>query len=184
MQLREATSDDEAFLWKMLTYAASMTPGGLASVDAAQRDDGLPWYVAGWTRRAGDLGVLAIGEDGSPVGAAWVRLLDSGDHRKEHKVATAEVPELAIGVEPTHRGRGIGAMLLDAIVERARGRYPALALSVRETNPSVRLYERTGFVVEEAVVNRVGGRSLVMRRVLAFEHEHEHDHSPGARRQT
>ena len=164
MLLRDAAADDEPLLWRMLTYAASMTPGGPASVPDAQADAGLSWYVADWTRRAGDLGVVAIDDGGAPLGAAWVRLLD-GEARPQ-KVATRDVPELAIGVDPEHRGRGIGALLLDAVIERARGRHPALALSVRETNPSVRLYERAGFVVEHAVVNRVGGRSLMMRRPL------------------
>ena len=163
MEVRDATADDEPLLWRMLTYAASMTPGGPASIPDAQADAGLSWYVAEWTRRAGDLGVIATDDAGTPLGAAWVRLLD-GEH--PHKVATSEVPELAIGVDPDHRGRGIGAMLLGAMIDRARGRHPALALSVRETNPSVRLYERAGFVVVDAVVNRVGGRSLVMRRLL------------------
>ena len=156
MIIREATSSDVPFLWLMLTYAASMAPGGLASVEAAQQDAGLRWYVELWGARPGDLGVVAIREDDAPVGAAWLRLLE-GEH--PHKVATAEIPELAIGVDPAHRGRGIGARLIEALVERARGRYPALALSVRETNPSVRLYERAGFVVERTVVNRVGGRA-------------------------
>jgi len=160
---REASAEDEPFLWVMLTHAASMTPGGAASVAAAKADAGLSWYVAGWTQRAGDLGVLAIDDGGAPLGAAWVRLLE---REHPHKVATHEVPELAIGVEPAHRGRGIGARLLEELVRRARGRYPALALSVRETNPSVHLYARAGFVVERAIVNRVGGRSLMMRRAL------------------
>lgn len=164
MNLRDATADDEPFLWTMLTYAASMTPGGPESVEEARGDAGLSWYVAGWTRRAGDLGLIAIDGEGSPLGAAWVRLLE-GEPRP-HKVATLDVPELAIGVEPAHRGRGIGAMLLAGMIERARGRHPALALSVRESNPSVRLYERAGFVVERTVVNRVGGSSIVMRRAL------------------
>ena len=165
MLLREATSDDEPFLWLMLTYAASMTPGGMESVESAKQDASLPWYVRDWGRRSGDLGVLAIGDGDAPLGAAWLRLLD-GDQPVAHKVATSDVPELAIGVDPSHRGRGIGAMLLDELVRRARGRHPALALSVRETNPSVRLYERAGFVVERTIANRVGGSSLVMRRTL------------------
>ncbi len=55
------------------------------------------------------------------------------------------------------------------LLEAARGRYPALALSVREGNPAVRLYERFGFVEERRVVNRVGGASLVMRLPLGIE---------------
>ena len=171
MLLREATPDDEPFLWSMLTYAASMTPGGAESVEDAKRDASLPWYAHRWGSRAGDLGVVARrggGEDETLLGAAWVRLLleGEGDDAAKHKVATTEIPELAIGVAPEHRGRGVGSALLGELVRRARGRYPALALSVRETNPSVRLYERVGFVVERSVVNRVGGSSLVMRLPL------------------
>ena len=164
MLLRYATAEDEPLLWRMLTYAASMTPGGPASIPDAQADAGLSWYVADWTRRAGDFGVVATDDGGELRGAAWVRLLDG--EARPHKVATLDVPELAIGVDPDCRGRGIGAMLLDGLIERARGRYPALALSVREGNPSVHLYERAGFVVERTVVNRVGGGSLAMRRLL------------------
>jgi ribosomal protein S18 acetylase RimI-like enzyme len=163
MRLRDVMPDDEPFLWLMLTYAASMTPGGLASVEAAQQDPGLCSYVEGWPR-PGDLGVIGETEAGEPLGAAWVRLLEGAPH--PHKVATREIPELAIGVAPEHRGRGLGARLLDELVVRATGRYPALILSVREANPSVRLYKRAGFEVEQTIVNRVGGNSLVMRRSL------------------
>ena len=45
-------------------------------------------------------------------------------------------------------------------------RVGALALSVRDTNPSVRLYERAGFVVERTIINRVGSTSFTMRRPL------------------
>jgi ribosomal protein S18 acetylase RimI-like enzyme len=162
MDLRDATAGDEPFLWLMLTYAASMTPGGPASVEAARTDGGLSWYVAGWSP-VDDLGLVATA-DGRPIGAAWLRRLDG--EPIPHKVATREVPELAIGVLPDHRGAGVGKRLLDELVERSRGRYPAIALSVRDTNPSVRLYERAGFVIEQTIVNRVGGNSLVMRRTL------------------
>jgi ribosomal protein S18 acetylase RimI-like enzyme len=39
-----------------------------------------------------------------------------------------------------------------------------LALTVREGNPAIRLYQRAGFVVTEEIVNRVGGKSFVMQR--------------------
>lgn len=163
MRVREATAEDAPFLWLMLTYAASMEPGGLASVEAAQSDAYLASYVGGW-KREGDFGLLAASEEGALIGAVWVRLLDGEPH--PYKVATADVPELAMAVDLEHRGRGVGAMLLAELVTAARGRYPAIALSVRATNRSVRLYERAGFVVERRVVNRVGGDSLVMRRTL------------------
>ena len=41
-----------------------------------------------------------------------------------------------------------------------------IQLNVREENPAVRLYERTGFQIIGDMTNRVGGRSLVMVKRL------------------
>lgn len=164
MKLREAMAEDAPFLWIMLTYASSMVPNGPEGVPAAQADPNLVAYVEGWPR-PDELGVVAeAAADGTPLGAAWLRLFDGGDH--PHMVATREVPELAIGVVPDRRGQGIGARLLEELFARAEGRYPAIVLSVREANPSRHLYERVGFVVERSIVNRSGSTSLVMRRAL------------------
>lgn len=161
--IREATAEDEAFLWTMLTYAASMDPGGAASVPAAKSDENLCSYVKGWMR-AGDLGIVAVDDAGVPLGAAWVRLLEGPP--TPFKVATPERPELAIAVEPHARGRKVGERLLDELFRRSAGKYPAIVLSVRATNPSVRLYERAGFVETKRIPNRVGSESITMRRLL------------------
>lgn len=163
VSIREATPADEAFLWTMLTYAASMEPGGEASVAAAKGDENLASYVKGWMR-AGDLGIVAVDGAGTPLGAAWVRVLEGPP--TPFKVATPELPELAIAVEPHARGRKIGERLLDELFRRLAGKYPAIVLSVRATNPSVRLYERAGFVETKRISNRVGGESIAMRRGL------------------
>lgn len=151
---------DEPVLWEMLTYAASMEGPRLDAIAGAQRDPGLSAYVRGFGRD-GDLGRIA--RDGAEaVGAAWLRLWDGAP--VAHKVATATEPELAIGIRPTHRGSGVGTALLGQLLAEADARYPAVVLSVREHNPSRRLYERMGFREVSRVVNRVGGASLVMRR--------------------
>jgi ribosomal protein S18 acetylase RimI-like enzyme len=64
---------------------------------------------------------------------------------------------------PAAIGQGIGGALLGALLAQARGQYPAVALSVRESNPAIRLYKRHGFTVVDTVTNRVGGRSFVMQ---------------------
>jgi ribosomal protein S18 acetylase RimI-like enzyme len=158
--IRPATAADEPFLWEMLYHAAHMAEDGATSARAARADPFLAQYVQGWGR-GGDLGVIALDPSGQPIGAAWARRLpgaSQGDSAPHGHSA-----ELAIAVLPAYASQGIGTRLLMALLEAARGVYPAIVLSVRADNPARRLYERMGFVVVDEIVNRVGGRSLVMR---------------------
>jgi ribosomal protein S18 acetylase RimI-like enzyme len=127
--------------------SASVPPVQLTATSSLrcslQRSSGDPTAL-----RVGDLGVVA--EDGPPVGAAWLRLLP--EHDRGYGFVDAKTPELSIGVVPTHRGRGIGALLLEALVGSAREqRHEALSLSVEPDNPARRLYERCGFQVVDTV---------------------------------
>ena len=68
----------------------------------------------------------------------------------------ADEGELAnIAVDPPHRGRGLGALLLDAVLDRARARgVRKLHLEVRESNHQAEgMYLRRGF---EVVAVRTG----------------------------
>ena len=109
--------------------------------------------------RAGDAGVVAW-DGGRRLGAAWCRVL------AEVLARDAEgrpVPELAIAVAPEHRGRGVGACLLDGLARAASGvGHTAVSLTVNAQNPALRLYERVGF----EVVGREGDR-LTMVKSLA-----------------
>jgi ribosomal protein S18 acetylase RimI-like enzyme len=158
-----ATPADEPFLWQMLYYAANMAEDGATSGDEARTHPYLAKYVGGWGR-AGDLGLVAVGQAAQPLGAAWVRLLSGAE--KNYPAVADDVPELAIAVLPQYIGQGIGALLLARLLDDARALYPAVVLSVRANNPARRLYERLGFVVVDTIVNRVGGESAVMLRSL------------------
>lgn len=156
LTLRPATAADLPFLWRVLSLAASMD-GTADAIAAAKNDPTLTPYVDGYPRD-GDVGFVA--ERGRvAVGAAWVRC----GAPRDGKVWTLSTPELVIASVPDARGDGVGTTLLRAIIDASRGRFDAIALSVREGNPAVRLYERFGFVTEQVIVNRVGGRSLAMR---------------------
>ncbi len=131
--------------------------GPLGDVQSVLARPELAHYVSGWPR-PGDLGVVA--EDGQPVGAAWLRLLP--EHDRGYGFVDAETPQLSISVVPTHRGRGIGSRLLEALIVSARAqRHEALSLSVEPDNPARRLYERCGFQLVGAVDS-----SLTMMLVL------------------
>jgi len=162
--IRTATSADEPILWDMLFYAANMAADGATSSAEARSHSYLAEFVGGWGR-TGDLGVIALDSvDGSTLGAAWLRRL-SGPEKRYAAVADG-APELAIAVVPAAIGQGIGGALLGALLAQARVHYPAVALSVREHNPAIRLYERHGFAVVDMITNRVGGRSFVMQLKL------------------
>lgn len=152
---RRLTPADSDLLWQMLTIAAHESDAA-----AVQAQPALARYVNGWGR-AGDLGLAALAGP-VPVGAAWLRLWPPGDHGFGY-VAPA-VPELAIALQPSYCGQGIGTDLLTQLLALAQPHYPAICLSVRADNPAVRLYQRLGFsqLQDTQVVNRTGGLSWTM----------------------
>lgn len=116
--------------------------GARAHADKLVGRPELMHYVDAWPR-PGDLGVIAEAEH--PVGAAWLRFFSADD--AGYGFVDADTPEIAMGVAPTWRGRGIGSGLLEALVSAARDAgTPSLSLSVEADNPARRLYERHGFV--------------------------------------
>lgn len=142
MIVRAATAADLPFLRDMNYEAATWRPGTRPAPETVLADPDVARYLSGWGR-PGDAGV--IGEDeGSPVGAAWLRLFPADD--PAYGFVAADVPELSLAVVAEARGRGIGTRLLDALVETARAAgHRAVSLSVEPDNPALRLYERAGF---------------------------------------
>ena len=157
---RNARTEDEPLLWLMLTHAAQMGPGGELYVPIAKADPDLRGHVEGWGR-IGDVGIIALDSEGREVGAAWVRLGDEGRYR--FKYSDERIPELAIAVDPTRRGCGVGTAMLDRLLDLCRSQFPGVLLSVREDNPAILLYRRAGFRTRRKVLNRVGGTSLIMQ---------------------
>ena len=100
-------------------------------------------YVKAWGRR-GDTAVIAL-DKGFPVGAAWYRLF--ARDRRGYGFVDERTPELAIAVVPNARGKGVGAALLEALLDRARAEgYETISLSVDRNNAgAIGLYERHGF---------------------------------------
>jgi ribosomal protein S18 acetylase RimI-like enzyme len=145
--IRPLTVADEPILWDML-YQALQTSEGAPPPDVVKRPQ-FARYVEGWGR-PNDTGFVAHDTESSQLlGAVWIRRLSDQPDAP---------PDLAFGVKPGLRRRGIGAALLTQLVKT----YPEQSMiSIRASanNPAVRLYERFGF----KIVNE-SKRSVTMRR--------------------
>lgn len=141
--IRDAAPGDARFLADMAVEAANWD-----SVRARPRvqvlaDPVRQRYHRDWMR-PGDLGVVAVDEHGTPIGACWFRLF-APDAAGLGFVAHG-VPELILGVVGIWRAQGVGRFLLQAAVERARAAgYQRLSLSVERGNFAQRLYVSEGF---------------------------------------
>ena len=145
--IRPLTAADEPILWDTL-YQALQTSEGAPPPDVVKRPE-FARYVEGWGR-PNDAGFVAHDTQTSQLlGAVWIRRLSNQPDAP---------PDLAFGVKPGLRRRGIGAALLTQLVKT----YPEQSMiSIRTSanNPAVRLYERFGF----KIVNE-SKRSVTMRR--------------------
>ncbi len=96
-------------------------------------------YVEEFGHCSGDV-CLCAESDGRVIGAAWARLMQGFGH------ADDKTPELAMAVLAPHRGKGIGTLLLRALMSRLQqDGFCALSLSVQKDNPAVHLYQKAGF---------------------------------------
>ncbi len=159
MLLRAAGPDDVEILTDALLQAANWDGQTRFTRALLLADSHLSSYVRGWPR-AGDFGTVATDEAGAALGAAWCRRFDASD--PGYGFVGADVPELSIGVDPHHRGRGVGTALLNAVLRAAAEReLRAVSLSVEDGNPARTLYERAGF----AVVGRSAGSAVMLVRL-------------------
>lgn len=155
--MRQVSPKDLPFLTQM-AVAACRDPHAPLPPDAERRP-GVQRLVENWGR-PGDVGVIAWASEGERQGAAWCRIF-------ARPLALAQdgspLPELALAVEESWRGRGVGSALLDELVRAARAYgHRALTLKVSHRNPVARrLYERSGFTSF-----RTEERGVWMRRDL------------------
>jgi GNAT superfamily N-acetyltransferase len=96
-------------------------------------------YVNNWGR-PGDAGLIAW--ENGPIGAAWYRIFPAS--APGFGFVDEQTPELTIAVVPSRRGAGLGAELMDALLERARkDGHAGISLSAERGRTG--LYERYGF---------------------------------------
>ena len=159
--IRELTGDDIAFLREMFVHTVCWREDVPARpLDELLSIPELARYIVGWGR-PGDRGVVAVEGSGERRGAAWYRLLN--ESAPGFGFVDRSIPELGIAVARDHRGRGLGAALLTALVKLAESSGPrALSLSVDDENLRARrLYEALGF----QPVGHVGTSTTMLLRL-------------------
>ena len=130
--LRPADQQDTRFLRDMLRHAYHWRMG----------DPDLPVfrYVKSWGR-PGDAGVIASSGPNA-YGAAWYRLFPADT--PGFAFVDEQTPEVTIAVVPSHRGKGTGGELLEALLERARADgFSQISLSAEPGQTG--FYEKHGF---------------------------------------
>jgi ribosomal protein S18 acetylase RimI-like enzyme len=128
---RPANQDDMPFLLEL--RQATMNPHFVASGLVPSRDEHVRRILfrfdcAQIVQLAGEaVGLLKVARDGTDWHLIQVQL------------------------KPAWQGQGLGAQLIQSVVNEARNTGVSLRLNVLKANPALRLYERLGFfVVEEA----------------------------------
>lgn len=135
--LRCAAIPDAAFIVEMARHACVIYDWPLPDPDSDETKSLLP--------SGDDVAIVATDATGVRLGAAWTFFHDPSLLLGTDGVA---LPELAISVIPTTRGKGIGGVLLDDLAVRCTRSFEALSLNVHQRNPATRLYERKGFQIQ------------------------------------
>lgn len=127
----------------MLYEALYVREGEDALPESVLDEPELRHYVEDFGERPLDLGV--VGLDGArPVGACWLRAFSRDD--PGYGYVADDVPELAMAVVEEVRSRGLGTMLIEAVLRQAAEQEVELvSLSVDARSPALRFYERLGF---------------------------------------
>jgi predicted kinase/GNAT superfamily N-acetyltransferase len=132
--------DDIPFLWDVL-YLSIHVRGGFEPPPRSILDDhDLAHYLRDFGRFPGDDAQVVVDESGTRLAAAFSRCTSAEDPGYGH--LAPNIPELGMAVVPTHRGLGIGRLVLTGLLERQ----PVMSLSVDLENQVARgLYESLGF---------------------------------------
>ena len=159
LHIRDASTEDIDFLAAMLLEAVNWRQDRqTVTLQSIMNTPDLWHYLSDW-KQSSDFGFLAH-EAEEPVGAAWARSMTAED--PGYGFVDEEIPELSMGVVSTHRGQGVGRVLLERTIRASADRgLRGLSLSVEDENERARaLYVSNGFVV----AGRVGNSDTMVLR--------------------
>ena len=152
-RLRPVTARDALFLFRLFVSTRVREPAPVPApheqeaLFRQQFDEQASW----WSQEYPDASFDIVEVGGLAAGRLYVHRA-----RQDHRIVD-------IALQPTHRGRGIGTTLLQAVMLEADRAGKLVSLHVSVFNPARRLYERLGFVqVEDR-----GAYLLMVRTVVA-----------------
>lgn len=136
--IREMIPEEYSLLSDFL-YEAIFIPEGVQKPDRTIiHQPELALYIEDFGQ-ADDI-CLVADVQGKPVGAIWSRIMNDYGHVNE------ETPSLAISLFEDCRNRGIGTMLMKAMLQRLKeAGYRQVSLSVQKANYAMHMYEKAGF---------------------------------------
>jgi ribosomal protein S18 acetylase RimI-like enzyme len=151
-------SSEQYLAKELLVYAARLDEAG----EGLDKYPSLAQYERNYGAYSGDTGVYII-VDNKVAGGAWVRLLANGYGHIDH-----DTPELVLAVKPAFRNQGIGTAVMKQLFIEVSKVFNKISLSVEDTSPAIKLYERLGFTKVDGSEheNSRGSVSFKMLKVL------------------
>ena len=148
MRVREVGPDDWV-VWRLLRQR-SLTQDPQAFAASVENWTGDQDREENWRSRLAEPGACFVAEHGAaPVGMVAMRPNDEDDGQQL----------ISMWVVPAARGRGVGRALVGRVIAAAAGR--PLWLRVLDGNATaIRLYERCGFVLDDADPDAEGCRAM------------------------
>jgi GNAT superfamily N-acetyltransferase len=140
VSLRPVAPEDEALLFSLYSSTRAFELS-LVQWDDSQKEAFLRSQFSAQLRHYEDYYSDAehkiIVADEQPVGRLYVAR------------ESDEIKILDITILPEHRGAGIGTPIIRELIQEAESRNLPLTIHVENYNPSVRLFDRLGFVAKE-----------------------------------
>lgn len=142
--IRPIEDNDTNFLWEMLYESLFVSEGQDPFDKGIINDPLISKYVDGWGRD-GDIGFIAINNEGKPVGSITARFFNESN--KGFGYIDSDVPELGMALLQEYRSRGVGSVLLEELFKECISRrIRRISLSVDPANTAaMKLYKRFGF---------------------------------------
>ncbi|MEC1180146.1 GNAT family N-acetyltransferase [Metasolibacillus meyeri] len=141
--VRDFSNHELDFLTDML-YESIHIPENKPEKMALLNLPHLKKYHENWGR-IGDTALIALDSHNQAMGAVWYRLFNEAN--KGYGYVDSNIPELGIAICQEARGLGLGTLLMQSIMQKARqDGYTSISLSVDpENHTAVHLYKKLDF---------------------------------------